>query len=344
MNPTQLESRIQTVCLLILTTIATATALYWLAPIMIPFVLAVFLAFGVAPFIQVLMRYLKVPRSLAVVATLLLGFVILNLVATLISTSLSQLAANADSYQKQFTLLVERASSALPLEQYGIEPESFANPLSTIPTKTVGGMLVYVMSTLLNLVSKGFLVLVFLFFLLIGGQKVERSAGGVWEEVGVKIQRYIVTKTIMSGATGIAVGSILGVLGIDLAMVFGFFAFILNFIPSLGSLIATLLPLPVILFSPDITATTAVLAIALPAVVQVVIGNFIDPRVMGESLDLHPVTILIALIFWGMIWGLVGMLLAVPLVAILKLLFERLEITAPLGNLLAGRLGPPAPD
>jgi len=344
MNPTQLESRIQTVCLLILTTIATATALYWLAPIMIPFVLAVFLAFGVAPFIQVLMRYLKVPRSLAVVATLLLGFVILNLVATLISTSLSQLAANADSYQKQFTLLVERASSALPLEQYGIEPESFANPLSTIPTKTVGGMLVYVMSTLLNLVSKGFLVLVFLFFLLIGGQKVERSIGGVWEEVGVKIQRYIVTKTIMSGATGIAVGSILGVLGIDLALVFGFFAFILNFIPSLGSLVATLLPLPVILFSPDVTATTAVLAIALPAVVQVVIGNFIDPRVMGESLDLHPVTILIALIFWGMIWGLVGMLLAVPLVAILKLLFERLEITAPLGNLLAGRLGTPVPD
>ncbi len=344
MNPTQLESRIQTVCLLILTTIATATALYWLAPIMIPFVLAVFLAFGVAPFIQILMRYLKVPRSLAVVATLLLGFVILNLVATLISTSLSQLAANADSYQEQFTLLVERASSALPLEEYGIEPESFANPLSTIPTKTVGGMLVYVMSTLLNLVSKGFLVLVFLFFLLIGGQKVERSIGGVWEEVGVKIQRYIVTKTIMSGATGIAVGSILGVLGIDLALVFGFFAFILNFIPSLGSLVATLLPLPVILFSPDVTATTAVLAIALPALVQVVIGNFIDPRVMGESLDLHPVTILIALIFWGMIWGLVGMLLAVPLVAILKLLFERLEITAPLGNLLAGRLGTPAPE
>jgi AI-2 transport protein TqsA len=344
MNPTQIESRIQTVCLLILTTIATATALYWLAPIMIPFVLAVFLAFGVAPFIQLLMRYLKVPRSLAVVATLLLGFVILNLVATLISTSLSQLAANADSYQQQFTLLVERASSALPLERYGIEPESFANPLSTIPTKTVGGMLVYVMSTLLNVVSKGFLVLVFLFFLLIGGQKVQRSVGGVWEEVGVRIQRYIVTKTIMSGATGIAVGGILGVLGIDLAMVFGFFAFILNFIPSIGSLVATLLPLPVILFSPDVTATTAVLAIALPAVVQLVIGNFIDPRVMGDSLDLHPVTILIALIFWGMIWGLVGMLLAVPLVAILKLLFERLEITAPLGNLLAGRLGTPVPD
>jgi AI-2 transport protein TqsA len=344
MNPTQLESRIQTVCLLVLTTIATASALYWLAPIMIPFVLAVFLAFGVTPFIQLLMRYLKVPRALAVVATLLLGFVILNLIATLISTSLSQLAANADSYQKQFTLLVERASDALPLERLGIDPESLADPLATIPTRTVGGMLVQVMNTLLNVVSKGFLVLVFLFFLLIGAGGAGPAAGGVWEEVAAKIERYIVTKTIISGATGIAVGSILGVLGIDLAMVFGFFAFILNFIPSIGSLIATLLPLPVVLFSPDVTPTTAVLAIALPAAVQVVIGNFIDPRVMGESLDLHPVTILLALIFWGMIWGIVGMLLAVPLIAVMKMLFERLEITAPLAQLLAGRLRALGPE
>jgi AI-2 transport protein TqsA len=344
MNRTQLETRIQTVCLLILATIATASALYWLAPIMIPFVLAVFLAFGLMPFIQLQMRYLRVPRAVAVIATLLLGFVILNAVTTLISTSLAQLAAKSDIYQEQFTLLVERASSALPLEQFGVDPESFANPLSAIPTKTVGGMLVQVMSTLLNVVSKGFLVLVFLFFLLIGSEGAGRSAGGVWDEIRGKIQRYIVTKTIISGATGITVGTVLAVLGIDLAMVFGFFAFLLNFIPSIGSGIATLLPLPVVLFSPDVTATTAVLAIALPALIQVVIGNFIDPRVMGESLDLHPVTILLALIFWGMIWGLVGMLLAVPLIAILKMLFERLELTAPIAHLLAGRLGAIQPD
>ncbi len=62
---------------------------------------------------------------------------------------------------------------------------------------------------------------------------------------------------------------------------------------------------------------------------------------MGESLDLHPVAIVLSLIFWGMIWGVVGMLLAAPIAAILKLLLERLELTAPLGHLLAGRLGPP---
>jgi AI-2 transport protein TqsA len=76
----------------------------------------------------------------------------------------------------------------------------------------------------------------------------------------------------------------------------------------------------------------------------VVIGTIIDARVMGESLDLHPVTILLALIFWGMIWGIVGMLLAVPLIAVMKMLFERLEITAPLAQLLAGRLRALGPE
>jgi AI-2 transport protein TqsA len=86
------------------------------------------------------------------------------------------------------------------------------------------------------------------------------------------------------------------------------------------------------------------LAILIPGVIQLVIGNVVDPLVMGESLDLHPVAIVVSLIFWGMIWGVVGMLLAAPIAAILKLLLERLELTRPLANLLAGRLGRPAPE
>jgi AI-2 transport protein TqsA len=137
---------------------------------------------------------------------------------------------------------------------------------------------------------------------------------------------------------------VLAVLGIDLAMVFGLLAFLLNFIPSIGSLVATLLPLPVVIFNPEISTTTAVLAIALPGLIQLVLGNVVDPLVMGESLDLHPVAIVLSLILWGMIWGVVGMLLAAPIAAILKLLLERLELTAPLAHLLAGRLGPPEPE
>jgi AI-2 transport protein TqsA len=162
--------------------------------------------------------------------------------------------------------------------------------------------------------------------------------GGVWGQVEARIKRYIVTKLVVSAATGLLVGIILTVLRIDLALVFGLFAFLLNFIPSVGSIISTLLPLPVVLMSPEISPLAAVLAIALPAAVQFAIGNVIEPKVMGGSLDLHPITILLALIVWGMLWGVVGMLLATPLTAVMKILFERMELTAPVAELLAGRL------
>ena len=76
----------------------------------------------------------------------------------------------------------------------------------------------------------------------------------------------------------------------------------------------------------------------LPGAIQLAVGNLVEPMVMGENLDLHPVTILMSLIFWGLLWGIVGMLLATPIMAVLKIIFSRLEITRPIAELLAGRL------
>ena len=154
-------------------------------------------------------------------------------------------------------------------------------------------------------------------------------------EIELRIKGYIVTQTLISGATGILVWLILAYLGVDLALVFGLFTFLLNFIPSIGSVIAVLLPLPVVLVSPDITTTQAVLAIAVPGAIQLFIGNIIAPKVLGEALDLHPVAILLALMFWGALWGIVGMLLATPITAILKILMERFDLTEPLARMLS---------
>jgi AI-2 transport protein TqsA len=93
-----------------------------------------------------------------------------------------------------------------------------------------------------------------------------------------------------------------------------------------------------VLMSPDVSATNAVLAMVVPAVVQLLLGNIVEPRVIGGSLDLHPVVVLLALIVWGMLWGIIGMFLAMPLTAIMKILCEKLELTAPVAELLAGRL------
>ena len=131
-------------------------------------------------------------------------------------------------------------------------------------------------------------------------------------------------------------GLILWFLGIELAMVFGLLAFILNFIPNVGSIIATLLPLPMVLVHPEFSWFMFLAALFVPGTIQMVIGNVLEPKMLGESLELHPITVLLSLIFWGILWGIPGMLLAAPITAVLKILLEHLELTKPLARLLEG--------
>ena len=128
-------------------------------------------------------------------------------------------------------------------------------------------------------------------------------------------------------------------MGVDLALVFGLLAFLLNFIPNIGSLIAIVLPLPVMLMDSERTLITVALAVGVPGLVDFLIGSLIEPKLVGGSLNLHPATVLISLMVWGMMWGIVGMFLAIPLTAVMQMFLERFEPTAPIVDLLAGRLG-----
>ena len=338
MNAPGQERRIQTVCLLLLTIVAVAAALFWLRSVMVPFVFAVLIAFGLSPLINLQVRYLRFPRVLAILATLVAGFLILGLVGVVISTSVGQLAARADDYLQRLVQLLDVAVAAMP-GSFEDQARRAVDSLSDISLSTAGSILVTVTNELLSLLSSGLLVMIFVGFMLAGGSGLELTRTGFWNQVQSRIQRYIIVKSLVSALTGALVGIILALLEIDLALVFGVFAFLLNFIPSVGSVIATLLPLPVLIVSPDLSLTTCVLAILLPATVQFIVGNIVDPKLMGKTLDLHPVALLLALIVWGTIWGVVGMLLAAPITAILKIVFERMEITAPLAELLAGRFG-----
>ena len=264
------------------------------------------------------------------------------LLGGLISASVGQLAQNVDAYQEQLGSLLAELTTKLPLERFGVSVEAQLDPLSQIPASAVGNMLLGTTNALVEILSQSILVLIFVVFLLIGSGGRTPPLTGVWSEIESNIQLYLGTKAALSAATGILVGVTLGVLGVDLALVFGLFAFLLNFIPSVGSVIATLLPLPVVLVSPELSTLAAVLAIAIPGTIQFAIGNVIEPKIMGDTLDLHPIVILIMLIFWGILWGIPGMLLATPITAVLKILFGKLEQTRPLAQLLAGRLVPGA--
>ncbi len=328
------ERRVQTVCLLILTAVAIGGALYLLRPVLIPFVLAVFLVYCLTPAIDLQVNKWRVPRPVAVVSTIVLGCVVLSLMWLLVGASVSQMTANAAVYQEQFENLI--ASVTTLLASQGIDTAQLPGMLKN----TAGGLATGLISGIMSVLSNGLLVVIFMIFILAGKSSPAATPGSFREQVEHGIKQYILTKVLVSATTGILVGLTLWLLGVELAMVFGLLAFLLNFIPSIGSVISTLLPLPVVLLSPELSTTAKVLAIAVPGAIQFAVGNVVEPKIMGRSLDLHPVAVLLGLIFFGMIWGIIGMILATPIVAITKIVLERIELTAPVGRLLAGKLDP----
>jgi AI-2 transport protein TqsA len=186
--------------------------------------------------------------------------------------------------------------------------------------------------------SRTFLVIVFTLFILLGRPGDTRRPHSLLDAIEARVQSYIGQMVFLSAVAGILVALTLAVCRVQFAAMFGFLAFLLNFIPTVGSIIATLLPLPIILLSPDMSLPAKICAVVIPAAIQIWLGNAVQPRMLGNALDLHPIVILISLIFWGYIWGVPGAFLATPMTAVLRIVLEKIPATRPLAELLAGRL------
>jgi len=363
------ESRIQTVCLATLTIVVVAVALYLLRVVLVPFILAAFLSLVLLPIVSFLMRKLRVRRPIALAITLLLGFLAVLGVGAFVAVSVGQFANNAGEYEAQLKQLLLKAENSPPIQAIvslvaksdvtpppspeeslpttaestagdGVSPErnsGFRTSL-LLPEGAINGIARRLSTGVLSVLSNGFLVLLFTAFLLLGSVTRTKPREGVVGEIESRVQKYIAIKILSSMLTGFLVYLVLHFLGIRYAVSFGAFAFILNFVPNIGSIVATLLPLPFILLTPGVSTVTVVLALLLPLCIQFLIGSVFEPKVMGDTLGLHPVVVLMSLIFWGMLWGFSGMLLAIPMTASAKIIFARIDVTKPIATLMEGRL------
>lgn len=335
------DQQIRTACLIILTTLAVGAALAWLKPVFIPFVLAVFLTYCMIPVIDFLTSRLRFPKYLALATTLLLGALLLVIVGVVIHNTFNQMAVRSPEYEAQIKSILGQAAVTIPWDRIGISPSELQIYVVSSTQKALGGILGATLTAVLNVLSNGLLVLIFMFFLLIGRlnsfDNLKKNSTGLWKEVEDSIRSYLVMKVIISILTGFLHGLILWALGVEFAVVFGILAFLLNFIPNIGPVIATFMVIPALPIS-GVDWTTAALALALPGAVQFLSGNVIEPRIIGDQLDVHPVVVLLSLIFFGLIWGIVGMFLATQIVAVLKIVLDKFYYTKPLASILAGRL------
>ena len=370
-EPEHYEQRIQTACLLILTALGITGALYFFKGVLIPFVLAVFLTLSLGPIIDLQMKWLRIPRRTAILTTVAVGCAFLVLGAQLLTVAADQIVSSRDEYEDQFQQVLIRARGLLPPEWYtdpneplrkpknpildpnepvydpngpAIDPNEPVRirrdpspPLIRVPTNTIRRALTDIASSVMGVISNGLLVVIFMIFMIAGKGLHKAPAGSFWWEVETRVKRYLLTMLLTSGVTGVLVGLVLTILGVNFGWMFGFLAFLLNFIPNIGSVIATILPLPVALIDPSLGLVSKILVLAIPGGIQFFIGNILQPKLMGGSLDLHPIVVLLSLIFFGTIWGIIGMFLAVPITAVVKILLERFGYTRAIAELFAGK-------
>jgi predicted PurR-regulated permease PerM len=200
----QRETRIQTVCLLIISAVTIGVALFLLRAVMIPFVLAIFSALALSPLIAFQRRYLRLPNSIAILTTFIIGFVVLSLLGGLVSISLRQLLANADAYQQQINKLLDRLM--MMAEGYGVDPLTLFDAMAGLPIRRVSGIVANLSKGLFDILSQGLLVMLFLFFLLLGGTQKTGYRRGVLGEIERRVRRYIVAKTVVAAASGSVLG------------------------------------------------------------------------------------------------------------------------------------------
>ncbi len=328
--------------LMVLATVAIAIALIYTRGVMIPFVLAIFITTVVSPVVDFEVSRLRFPRPLAIFIALMLALAILVLLGAVLTFAVQTIVHSSNEYSERVTNLTERVFDDLETYKIHIDKPLVLSELKArlpqIITDAVG--------TITTLLSSGFLIMIFVIFLLIGRDPHARHTG-IYADIEATIRSYIATKFAISAVTGVLVGVILWALKMPMAWLFGLFACLLNFIPNIGSIAATLLPIPIALTEFAGNPWMILAVVGIPGLIHMSIGNFVEPKLMGRGLELHPVTVLLALAFWGLLWGVIGMVLAVPIVATIRIVVSRFSTTRWLGDLLAGRLpgaDQPSPD
>ncbi len=155
-------------------------------------------------------------------------------------------------------------------------------------------------------------------------QKKEEKLAQTFKTITGQIQRYIILKIAINFTAGIIITALLYVFGIDFAIIWGLFAFLFNFIPSIGSAIALILPVTMALLQFGSVTYALIIALILAAV-QTLFFNILETNVIGKRLNLNPLLILLSVLIWGYILGIIGMLLSVPLTAIIKIIISNSE-------------------
>ncbi len=298
--------------------------------IIVPFLLSLFLAIILSPLYNFFIRK-KLPDSVSLVFVIGIFVIFLSLVIKLLGSSVQDFSSNINFYQEQ--LLEKFQFIEVSMKNMGINLP-FDELSNAINPKQIMLFATSMLQSMSLMLTNGFVIIFTLIFMLLESNSfikkisyakgMENSVNHI-QEILSNIKEYMVLKTIISFFTALVIWIGLLVVGTDYAFLWAVLAFLLNFIPNIGSIIAAI-PAVLLTFI-QLDMISGIIVAVIYAAVNIIVGSIIEPKIMGNGLGISSLVVFLSLLFWGWLLGSVGMLLSIPLTIMAKIAFDANEDT-----------------
>ncbi len=307
----------------------------YLESFLVPLVFSVGIWFLIRKFRKAILHMIKMPfwlGSLLASIVILIGLFLFSQILTS-QVKVFMIQENLDKYNSNFQLIADKVVGL-------VGDEALQNVLANIKNINLTDIIQSAIGAITNLLGNSFMVILYLLFLMLEENVFKLKFNAIYKDESKRevaysmarqiiksIESYITLKTIVSLLTGFVSYLGLLILSIDFPIFWALLIFLLNYIPTIGSLIATLFPALMALAQYPEEPSKAVLVLVVIGIIQVIVGNVIEPRVMGDNLNISPLVVILSLGLWYLLWGVVGMILSVPIMVIIIIVLSKIPST-----------------
>jgi len=336
----------QSIILSFLVVVVMTAFLYFASPIIVPLVVAVAFAYVLSPLVS-LLKKLKIPHPLAVILVLVITTLIFAVIGYFLFLQVGSLVQALPSYWHS---MMEYSLKFLDVYKK-VFPQGNELDINKLQLKDMSSVTKFMfrgLSSSLAFLSGLVLVLFFTFFILNDQEMLKRkiiqvfdksgegTAAKILVEINRQIRRYLVIQFLVSIALAVIFTVGFSIIGVNYAYIWGPLAGMLNIIPNVGAIIATIPPM--IVAGIQFGRLMPVLwVLILSVVLQNIEGNIIKPKLIGDTMNLNPLAVLVSLVYWTWIWGAIGIILAIPITASVKVICDHIESLEPIGIILGGK-------
>lgn len=308
-----------------------------------PFIVAILLSYIFYPAIEKLSKKFKVPRAVSILVLCAIIFFLTIMLGTFLFKNINDFIGVWPAYQKELEASFIIFSSRAHLKQQDV----FLVADNVFKNISLGSSVSVAITSSVVFLTNVFITLLFMVFLLFSAHTFpdrismafskERAdkIKNIIKNINEQVEKYLLIKTFVSLLSGLSVYLTLFLLNIKFAFLWGVVALFLNYIPNIGAFIAGIPPVLTAFLQFDLAKALVVLLIFIS--IQFFLGSVVEPLVIGKRLNLSPIIILFALLFWWQLWGVVGAIIAVPLTAIMKIVFSNIDGLKPIAILISDK-------